>query len=136
LIVLLYNPRGVTCDDRVWRYAPGYDGIRSNYRVPTDHKFTLTAQDGGSEADPTPFLNSDCPAFCCSLLINGNGHIFKRMVVIHDEHRRGEKGIPLNMNVVLSRNHATSSDLAAVVEQDHGFTVVGDYWDVQPDITA
>src|ERR1019366_1943165 len=90
---------------------------------------------GRSEANPAPFLKPDCPAFCYSVFGNGHRHIFKRMVMISDEHVGGYDDVLFQVNKVLGRNLATSSNLAAVVQNDDQFVGSGNIWNVQPGTT-
>lgn len=94
----------------------------------------MIAHDDCSEADPAAFFDSDSPTLRCPLMTNRDGHILEREVVIHNERRRTANRIPLNMNIVFSRDNAASLELNAVFQNDGRFTAAGDVRDVEPDV--
>ncbi len=97
---MLYNPGRVACHDRIRGDASRYDGIYTDNRIASYHKLALIADNGRSETDPRSILDSDGPSLRRSLKRYGDGHIFKRVVMIHDEHGLAENDIASNVDSV------------------------------------
>jgi hypothetical protein len=56
------------------------------------------------------------------------------MIVIHNEYRGAKNSIPLNMDLVLSRNDRVSANSTAIFYYDRRLIADGDIRDVQPDL--
>src|SRR5580704_790663 len=135
-IKLFDHATWVTGNHGIRRYAAAHHRIRPDHRVSSDHQFALATDNGCSKTNPAALLDADRPASRDSLTLDGDIHIFKGMVVIHDQYRGGKDNIPLEMNPVPGGNHAAPPDFATLVELDHRLTAVRGNWNVDPHIAV
>jgi len=90
----------IACDDGIRGYASSYDGIRTNNGVSSYDEFAHTANNGCPETNPASFLDSDRSSIRNSLTQDRSRYIFKGMVMIHQQGRRGEHNITFHMDPV------------------------------------
>jgi hypothetical protein len=115
-------------------YAAADQRIRADHRASSYHQFTPAADYYRSEADPTPFFYTDTAPRRCRLMRNRKSHIFKCVVVIHNQYRRSENSIPSNINLVFRGHHTPATDRTTIPNYDSRFAAGGNVRDVQPDV--